>query len=41
MAINEIPMLTIKKLMNYSDINATMRYAKLSKSSGDTHVDKD
>lgn len=38
LAINETPILTIKKLMNHNDINATMRYAKLSKSSGETHV---
>ena len=40
LAINETPILTIKKLMNHQDINATMRYAKLSKSSGETHIDK-
>lgn len=40
LAINETPILTIKKLMNHNDITSTMRYAKLSKSSGDTHVDK-
>lgn len=40
LAINETPILTIKKLMNHNDINATMRYAKLSKSSGEKHVDK-
>lgn len=39
LAINETPILTIKKLMNHNDINATMRYAKLSKSSGEKHVD--
>jgi site-specific recombinase XerD len=39
LAINETPILTIKKLMNHKDINATMRYAKLSKSSGEKHVD--
>ncbi len=38
LAINETPILTIKKLMNHNDINATMRYAKLSKSSGEKHV---
>lgn len=38
LAINETPILTIKKLMNHNDINATMRYAKLNKSSGETHV---
>ena len=32
--------LAIKKLMNHNDINATMRYAKLSKSSGEVHVNK-
>jgi site-specific recombinase XerD len=40
LAINETPILTIKKLMNHHDINATMRYAKLSKSSGETHVSR-
>ena len=40
LAINETPILTIKKLMNHNDINATMRYAKLSESSGEKHVDK-
>lgn len=40
LAINETPILTIKKLMNHSDINATMRYAKLSKSSGELHVNR-
>lgn len=40
LAINETPILTIKKLMNHNDINATMRYAKLSKSSGEVHVDR-
>lgn len=38
LAINDTPILTIKKLMNHNDINATMRYAKLSKSSGEKHV---
>lgn len=38
LAINETPILTIKKLMNHHDINATMRYAKLSKNSGEKHV---
>ena len=33
------PILTIKKLINHYDINATMRYAMLSKSSGEKHVD--
>ena len=40
LAINETPILTIKKLMNHKDINATMRYAKLSKSSGEVHVNR-
>ena len=40
LAINETPILTIKKLMNHNDINATMRYAKLSKSSGEKYVEK-
>jgi integrase len=40
LAINETPILTIKKLMNHNDINATMRYAKLSKSSGEVHVNR-
>lgn len=40
LAINDTPILVIKKLMNHNDIKATMRYAKLSKSSGELHVDK-
>ena len=34
------PILIIKKLMNHNDIKTTMRYAKLSKSSGDVYVDR-
>ncbi len=40
LAINNTPILTIKKLMNHSDINTTMKYAKLSKSSGQEEVSK-
>lgn len=40
LAINETPILTIKKLMNHNDINTTMKYAKLSKSSGEIHVNR-
>lgn len=40
LAINDTPILIIKKLMNHNDIKTTMRYAKLSKSSGDIHVDR-
>ncbi|RLA75800.1 MAG: site-specific integrase [Epsilonproteobacteria bacterium] len=40
LAISETPILTIKKLMNHNDINATMRYAKLSKSSGELHANR-
>ena len=40
LAINETPILTIKKLMNHNDIGTTMKYAKLSKSSGEKHVNK-
>ena len=38
LAINNTPILTIKKLMNHSDINTTMKYAKLSKGSGEENV---
>ncbi|QKJ27345.1 tyrosine-type recombinase/integrase [Aliarcobacter cibarius] len=38
LAINNTPILTIKKLMNHSDIKTTMRYAKLSKSNGEDEV---
>ncbi|MCT7482794.1 tyrosine-type recombinase/integrase [Aliarcobacter cryaerophilus] len=38
LAINNTPILTIKKLMNHSDIKTTMKYAKLSKSSGQEEV---
>lgn len=34
LAINGTPIFTIQKLMNHSDINMTMRYAKLSPDSG-------
>lgn len=40
LAINDTPILIIKKLMNHNDIKTTMRYAKLSKSSGDIYVDR-
>jgi site-specific recombinase XerD len=40
LAINETPILTIKKLMNHNDIGTTMKYAKLSKSSGEKHVNR-
>ena len=40
LAINDTPILIIKKLMNHNDIKTTMRYAKLSKSSGDVYVDR-
>jgi site-specific recombinase XerD len=39
LAINETPILTIKKLMNHANITSTMVYAKLNKSSGEKHVD--
>jgi site-specific recombinase XerD len=39
LAINETPILTIKKLMNHANITSTMIYAKLNKSSGEKHVD--
>ncbi len=35
LAINNTPILTIKKLMNHTDIKTTMKYAKLSKSNGE------
>lgn len=34
LAINSVPILTIQKLMNHSDISQTMRYAKLAPDSG-------
>ena len=34
LAIKGTPILTIKKLMNHSDINHTLRYAKLGSNSG-------
>ncbi len=34
LAINGTPIFTIQKLMNHSDINMTLRYAKLSPESG-------
>jgi len=34
LAINGVPIFNIKELMNHSDINMTMRYAKLAPSSG-------
>ena len=34
LAINGTPIFTIQKLMNHSDINMTLRYAKLSPDSG-------
>ena len=40
LAINNTPILTIKKLMNHSDIKTTMKYAKLSKSSGQEDVSR-
>ena len=40
LAINETPILTIKKLMNHNDISTTMKYAKLSKSSGELHANR-
>ena len=40
LAINDTPIIIIKKLMNHNDIKTTMRYAKLSKSSGDVYVDR-
>lgn len=38
LAINNTPILTIKKLMNHTDIKTTMKYAKLSKSKGEEEV---
>lgn len=38
LAINGTPIYTIKKLMNHSDINMTMRYAKLAPDSGKDFV---
>lgn len=38
LAINGVPIFNIKELMNHSDINMTMRYAKLAPSSGKNAV---
>ena len=38
LAISNTPILTIKKLMNHTDIKTTMKYAKLSKSNGEEEV---
>ena len=40
LAINGVPIFNIKELMNHSDINMTMRYAKLAPSSGKDAVKK-
>ena len=40
LAIKGTPILTIKKLMNHSDINHTLRYAKLGSNSGKDIVKK-
>ncbi|MCZ6160244.1 tyrosine-type recombinase/integrase [Campylobacter ureolyticus] len=40
LAIKGTPILTIKKLMNHSDINHTLRYAKLAPDSGKDMVKK-
>lgn len=39
LAINGVPIFTIQKLMNHSDIKMTMRYAKLSPDSGKNAID--
>ncbi len=38
LAIKGVPIFTIQKLMNHSDIEQTMRYAKLAPDSGKEHV---
>ena len=38
LAINGVPIFTIKELMNHSDITMTMRYAKLAPDSGKNAV---
>ncbi len=38
LAINGVPILTIKKLMNHRDINQTLRYAKLAPDQGSESV---
>jgi site-specific recombinase XerD len=38
LAINGTPIFTIKELMNHSDIEQTMRYAKLAPDSGKKNV---
>lgn len=40
LAIAGTPILTIQKLMNHSDIQQTMRYAKLAPDSGKEHIQK-
>jgi len=40
LAINGVPIFTIKKLMNHKSIEMTMRYAKLSPENGFSEVDK-
>ena len=40
LAIEGTPILTIKKLMNHSDINHTLRYAKLMPDSGREMVER-
>jgi len=38
LAIAGTPIFTIQKLMNHSDIQQTMRYAKLVQDSGKEHI---
>jgi len=38
LAINDVSIYKIMKLMNHKDINMTMRYAKLSPSSGQEDI---
>jgi len=40
LAINGVPIYTIKALMNHSDISQTMRYAKLSPESGSKEIEE-
>ena len=40
LAINEVPIFTIQKLMNHSDIKMTMRYAKLAPDSGKNAIEE-
>ncbi|WP_366822751.1 tyrosine-type recombinase/integrase [Sulfuricurvum sp.] len=40
LAINQVPLYEIKKLMNHKDINMTLRYAKLAEANKVSAVEK-